>query len=108
MIRQRCRPTTTPTCRANCLGSVWPTACRGTLRRGRGAASMEFLLLALLVALSDWVLKARDQRRRIALLGGHLARYQIEKHMETLTQGYLRALGENDPQRSEPIWKMLR
>jgi hypothetical protein len=69
---------------------------------------MEFLLLALLVGFSDWVLKAREQRRRIALLGGHLARYQIEKHMETLTQGYLRALGESDPQRSEPIWRMLR
>ena len=69
---------------------------------------MEFFLLALLVAFSDWALKARDQRRRIALLGSHLARYQIEKHMETLTQGYLRALGEDDPQRSEPIWNMLR
>ncbi len=69
---------------------------------------MELFLLALLVAFSDWALKARDQRRRIALLGGHLARYQIEKHMETLTQGYLRALGEADPQRSEPIWNMLR
>ena len=67
---------------------------------------MEFFLLALLVALA-WALKARDQRRRIALLGSHLARYQIEKHMETLTQGYLRALGEDDPQRSEPIWNML-
>jgi hypothetical protein len=69
---------------------------------------MELFLLAIFVALSDWALKARDQRRRIALLGTHLARYQIEKHMETLTQGYLRALGEDDPQRSEPIWNMLR
>jgi hypothetical protein len=69
---------------------------------------MELFLLAIIVALSDWALKARDQRRRIALLGSHLARYQIEKHMETLTQGYLRALGEDDPERSEPIWNMLR
>ena len=69
---------------------------------------MESLLLAILVASSAWALKAQDQRRRIALLGSHLAKYQIEKHMETLTQGYLRALGEDDPQRSEPIWNMLR
>ncbi|MDZ4126348.1 MAG: hypothetical protein U1E02_19540, partial [Hydrogenophaga sp.] len=30
-----------------------------------------------------------------------------EKLMEQLTEGYLRALGESDPQRSEPIWRML-
>jgi hypothetical protein len=69
---------------------------------------MDLFLLAILFASSAWVLKARDQRRRIALLGSHLSKYQIEKHMETLTQGYLRALGEDDPQRSEPIWNMLR
>ena len=54
------------------------------------------------------MLKSRDQRRRVALLAGYLANYQIEKHMETLTQGYLRALGAGDPERSEPIWSMLR
>ena len=69
---------------------------------------MELFLLATLVAFSALALKTRDQRRRITLLGSHLARYQIERHMETLTQGYLRALGEDDPQRSEPIWNMLR
>jgi hypothetical protein len=69
---------------------------------------MDLFLLAILVASSAWALKARDQRRRMALLGSHLAKYQIERHMETLTQGYLRALGEDDPQRSEPIWNMLR
>jgi hypothetical protein len=69
---------------------------------------MELFLLAILVAFSASALKTRDQRRRISLLGSHLARYQIERHMETLTQGYLRALGEEDPQRSEPIWNMLR
>lgn len=68
---------------------------------------MDLFLLAILVAFSAWAIKAQDQRRRIALLGSHLAKYQIEKHMETLTQGYLRALGEDDPQRSEPIWNML-
>ena len=69
---------------------------------------MELFLLAILVAFSASALKTRDQRRRITLLGSHLARYQIERHMATLTQGYLRALGEDDPQRSEPIWNMLR
>jgi hypothetical protein len=69
---------------------------------------MELFLLAALVAFGAWTLKTQDQRRRIALLGGYLGKYQIEKHMETLTQGYLRALGEDDPERSAPIWNMLR
>lgn len=69
---------------------------------------MDLFLLAMLVAFSAWAIKAQEQRRRISLLGSHLAKYQIEKLMETLTQGYLRALGEDDPQRSEPIWNMLR
>ena len=68
---------------------------------------MDLFLLAMLVALSAWAIRARDQRRRIAMLGGHLAKFQIERHMETLTQGYLRALGEDDPERSQPIWNML-
>lgn len=69
---------------------------------------MNLILLAALAAIAAWMFKTRDQRRRVALLGGYLAKYQIEKHMETLTQGYLRALGADDPQRSEPIWNMLR
>lgn len=69
---------------------------------------MDLFLLAVLAAIPAWLLKAKEQRRRVTLLGSHLAKYQIEKHMETLTQGYLRALGETDPQRSEPIWNMLR
>ena len=69
---------------------------------------MDWFLLAALAIIPAWLLKAKEQRRRVTLLGSHLAKYQIERHMETLTQGYLRALGEADPQRSEPIWNMLR
>jgi hypothetical protein len=69
---------------------------------------MDFLLLATLVAFAAWNFKLRDQRRRIALLGSHLGKYQIERHMEMLTQGYLRALGEKEPERREQIWNLLR
>lgn len=50
----------------------------------------------------------RDQQVRIALLGTFLARYQIEKLMENLIQGYLRALGETDKERQDAIWSMLK
>ena len=68
---------------------------------------MELLLLATLVAFAAWMAKSREQGRRIALLGTHLGNYQIEKHLETLSQGYLRALGEEDAQRREQIWSLL-
>jgi hypothetical protein len=69
---------------------------------------MEMILLGMLVALAAWTAKTRDQGRRIALLGSHLGNYQIEKHLETLTQGYLRALAEADDGRREQIWSLLR
>ena len=69
---------------------------------------MELLLLMTLVAIAAWTLKTQEQGRRIALLGSHLGKYQIEKHMETLTSGYLRALGEDDAERRDQIWNLLR
>ena len=66
-----------------------------------------FLLLPLLV-LAAWMLKSRMQRQRIALLARFLSRHSIEKNMETVTQGYLRALGETDPARQEQAWSVLR
>ena len=68
---------------------------------------MEFLTLVVLVAIGTYVLKTRDQTRRIRLLGSHLGQYQIEKLMETLTDGYLRCLGEKDESRREQIWALL-
>ena len=68
---------------------------------------MEFLVFAMLIAFGVHTLKSRDQRRRIALLGSVLGKYQIEKLMESLTEGYLRALGEDDPERRTQIWNLL-
>lgn len=68
---------------------------------------MEFFILLLAPVLGFQYLKAKEQRRRIMLLGGYLSQYQIEKLMENLTQGYLRALGEDDPERRAQIWGML-
>lgn len=70
---------------------------------------MEFLLLlAALAAFAGWRFKTADQGRRIALLGSHLGKYQIEKLMESLTHGYLRALGETDDERREQIFNLLQ
>ncbi|SCX70674.1 hypothetical protein [Variovorax sp. EL159] len=68
---------------------------------------MEILTLVALIAAGAYILKSRDQRQRIALLGSHLGRYQIEKLMESLTSGYLRCLGEDDPERRQQIWSLL-
>lgn len=68
---------------------------------------MEFLTLAAVLLVAVYLLKTREQKKRILLLAGHLGRYQIETLMENLTEGYLRCLGENDPARREQIWKLL-
>ena len=68
---------------------------------------MELLIPLLLLVGGVQYLKTREQRQRIALLGSYLGRFQIEKLMENLTEGYLRALGEDDPERRAQIWSML-
>lgn len=67
---------------------------------------MDFLILAMVVAVGLNFLKSREQRRRIVLLAQHLGNYNIEKSMESLTEGYLRALGEKDLARREQIWNL--
>ncbi len=54
------------------------------------------------------MLKAKLQQQRIALLGRFLSSYNIEKNIETVTQGYLRALGETEPGRREQVFNLLR
>ena len=68
---------------------------------------MDILIFTLVTFAVVVFLNTQDQKRRIALLGQHLGRYRIEALMEELAQGYLRALGENDPQRREQIWSLL-
>jgi hypothetical protein len=67
---------------------------------------MEFLVL-LLAAAGLHFFKLREQGRRIALLSHYLAPYQIERQMESLLDGYLRWLGEDDPERRQQIRGVL-
>ena len=68
---------------------------------------MDILTLALLIAIGSYIANHQQQRKRIALLASHLGHYQIEKLMEALTEGYLRALGESTPERRDQIWSLL-
>ncbi|MDD2923561.1 hypothetical protein [Rhodoferax sp.] len=68
---------------------------------------MDLLTLLPLLLFGVYLLNRRDQRDRITLLGSYLSRYRIEKLMENLMQGYMRALGESDPARQAAIWSML-
>lgn len=60
---------------------------------------MEIVFILLTGIAAWWLLRVQYQRARIALLGNHLATLQIEKHMETLTQGYIRAINEDSDTR---------
>jgi hypothetical protein len=67
---------------------------------------MEFFILALGIG-GLWFLTLREQHQRIRLLAGILGQFQVEKMMETVADGYLRALGEGDAERSQQVWNML-
>lgn len=67
---------------------------------------MELTILLAFALGTSW-LKRRDQQHRIQLLGSVLSRFDIEKLMESLTDGYLRALGEDEPERRQQVWSYL-
>lgn len=60
---------------------------------------MDIVLSVLLVAVAWRILCVQYQRRHIALLGSHLSGLQLERHMETLTQGYIRAISADTESR---------
>ena len=68
---------------------------------------MDFFLVLALAFTGTYLLNQQQQRRRIALLAQHLQPYQIEQQMETLTQGYLRAMGEQDLERRLQVLGVL-
>lgn len=68
---------------------------------------MDFVLSLILLAIVWRILCLRYQRGHITLLGGHLANLQLERHMETLTQGYTRAIKEDSESRQLQVFDML-
>lgn len=65
---------------------------------------METGFFLILLAGVWWGLQRQDQGRRIAFLSEQLDGLQLERHMQTLTQGYLRVLGEDDAERRRQGW----
>ena len=68
---------------------------------------MDTLILAVAVLLVLRSITATAQRRRVQLLAQHLSPLRIEPLMGTLMDGYLRALGETDPERQRQVWAAL-
>ncbi|SDM20820.1 hypothetical protein SAMN05428957_103173 [Oryzisolibacter propanilivorax] len=68
---------------------------------------MDPFVAVAFAATGAWLVNGQQQRRRIALLSQHLAPLQIEQLMQTLTQGYLRAMGEPDGARRQQILDLL-
>ncbi|MFT7402089.1 MAG: hypothetical protein ACI83N_001687 [Hydrogenophaga sp.] len=68
---------------------------------------MEFIVVVLPLLVSLHLLNRQQQQLRIQRLAALLRPLGLEKLMEQLNTGYLRALGEHDPARSQPIWDLL-
>ena len=67
---------------------------------------MEFLIF-LAFGIAFQVLKSREQQRRIALLASHLGKFEVEKLMEGLVSGYMRALGEASAERQAQVFAYM-
>jgi hypothetical protein len=67
---------------------------------------IEILSLLMLAAAALHWGNSQSRRQRTALLAEHLQPFQIEKRMQQLTEAYMRALGEADPQRQAQIWQI--
>jgi len=66
------------------------------------------LAYSVLLAFITWhILRLRYQRSRVALLAGQLSGLQLERHMESLAEGYARAIHEEDEVRQLQVLAMF-
>jgi hypothetical protein len=66
----------------------------------------DFFGLAMLVGAALHWLNNQGRRQRTAVLASQLQPFQIERLMQQITEGSLRALGEADPQRQAQVWQI--
>ncbi len=69
---------------------------------------MDLFIIAAILAIAALVARRQQERQRIALLASYLEPFEIAKLMASLSDGYMRALGEQDPQRQQQVWDHLR
>lgn len=70
---------------------------------------MDILEILCVLAVAGLVLHglgSQRRRQRTAMLAGQLQPFQIERLMQQLTEAYMRALGESDPQRQAQVWQL--
>lgn len=68
---------------------------------------MDLVFLPALLLVALFLANRQQQHQRIIWLARLLQPFEIEKLMEQVSTGYLRALGESDAERSDPIWNNL-
>lgn len=68
---------------------------------------MDVFIGLMLLILGSYTVKTLDERQRIELLSAKLRPYQLEQLMAELLDGYLRAMGEKDTDRSASVWHEL-
>lgn len=88
-------------------GPVRDRVQTGGAAAGNDNSAMNLLLVLALLGIGATFLKNAEQRQRILWLGQHLQHHQIEKLMEGLIDGYLRALGEQDAERRASVLNLL-
>jgi hypothetical protein len=68
--------------------------------------TLELLSLLAVAGFAVHWFNQQDRRARTALLAAQLQPFQIERLMQQLTEAYLRALGEKDPERELQVWQL--
>jgi hypothetical protein len=69
--------------------------------------TLDIISLLAVAGLAVHWLNSQDRRQRTALLASHLQPFQIERLMQQLTEGYMRALGEKDLARQAQVLQVL-
>ena len=89
---------------------TWRTACQpfwtGALTPFSALDTLEIISLLALAGIALQWLNTQDRRKRTALLASHLQPFQIERLMQQLTEAYMRALGETDPERQRQVLQL--
>ncbi len=68
--------------------------------------TLEILSLLAVASFALHWFNNQGRRARTALLASHLQPFQIERLMQQLTEAYMRALGEKDPEREAQVWQL--